>query len=80
MDEITFEQALERLEHVVLGLEKQELTLEEALAAFQEGIKLLRICVAKLNNFEEQVGTLLENYYSDAPPWLDDSQETGGRK
>ncbi|NPV28545.1 MAG: exodeoxyribonuclease VII small subunit [Firmicutes bacterium] len=71
-EEIAFEEAVARLEKVVTELEKGELTLEEALAAFQEGINLLRICIAKLNVFEEQIEILLSDYYSDVPSWLEE--------
>lgn len=71
-EEIAFEEAVARLEKVVTELEKGELTLEEALAAFQKGINLLRICIAKLNVFEEQIEILLSDYYSDVPSWLEE--------
>ncbi len=69
-EEVSFEEALTRLEAVVQELERGELSLEKALATFQEGVRLLRICIEKLNNFEEQVEVLLTEYYSSAPPWL----------
>jgi len=79
MDEIAFEQALAQLERVVAELEQGEMTLDEALATFQEGVKLLRLCITKLNKFEEQIEVLLEDYYAEAPPWLS-GQDGGGRQ
>ncbi|MGD0621636.1 MAG: exodeoxyribonuclease VII small subunit [Thermacetogeniaceae bacterium] len=68
--EITFEDALARLEAVVTELEKGDLTLAESLEAFREGIKNLSICVGHLDAFEEQVEVLLSEYYASAPSWL----------
>ncbi|HHW40705.1 MAG TPA: exodeoxyribonuclease VII small subunit [Syntrophomonadaceae bacterium] len=79
MDELAFEEALARLERVVAELEQGEMTLDEALAAFQEGVKLLRLCITKLNKFEEQIEVLMEDYYAEAPSWLG-GQDGGGRQ
>jgi len=45
---LPFEAALERLEAIVQRLEGGELPLEEALAAFEEGVGLSRRCAAQL--------------------------------
>ncbi len=68
--EMTFEDALARLEAVVAELEKGDLTLADSLEAFREGIKDLGICVRHLDAFEEQVEVLLSEYYASAPSWL----------
>jgi exodeoxyribonuclease VII small subunit len=75
---ITFEEALVRLEAVVSELEKGELPLADALEAFREGITNLTICVRHLNAFEEQVEVLLADYCSSAPSWLG-GPDLGGR-
>ncbi len=67
---VTFEDALTRLEAVVVALEKGELTLAESLEAFREGIKNLSICIGHLNAFEEEIEMLLSEYYATAPSWL----------
>lgn len=77
MEEITFEEALTRLEKIVAELEQGEMTLEESLSAFQEGIKMLRLCIAKLNSFEQQIEVIMEEYCAEAPSWLY-GQEGGG--
>ncbi len=51
----TFEEAMERLEEVVRTLEAGELPLEQALALYEEGVRLTRLCSAKL---EEARGRL----------------------
>jgi exodeoxyribonuclease VII small subunit len=45
----TFEEAMERLEEVVRTLEAGELPLEQALALYEEGVRLTRLCSAKLD-------------------------------
>lgn len=75
--EMTFEEALGQLEMVVESLERGDLALDDALGAFQEGINLLRICIKKLNAFEEQVEVLMADYYSEIPSWL--CQDAGGK-
>lgn len=75
---LTFEEALAKLTEVVGELEKGELTLEESLSHFEQGIGLLRILMQRLSSFEERVDVLINDFYQDAPPWLD-SRESGGR-
>jgi exodeoxyribonuclease VII small subunit len=75
---LKFEEAMEQLTHIVAELEKGELTLEQALEFFQRGIGLLRFLVGRLDSFEEQIEVLLDEFYSEAPDWLD-KPEAGGR-
>jgi exodeoxyribonuclease VII small subunit len=58
MSEPTFEQALEQLETVVARLEGGELPLEEALRTFEDGVKLARVCAARLEDAERRVRLL----------------------
>ncbi len=58
MSEPTFEEALSRLEALVAKLEAGELPLEEALQAFEEGVKLTRLCAERLEDAERRVHLL----------------------
>jgi len=58
MSESTFEEALGQLETVVARLEGGDLPLEEALRAFEEGIRLARTCAARLEDAERRVRLL----------------------
>lgn len=58
MSEPTFEEALEQLETVVARLEGGDLPLEEALRAFEEGVRLARMCAARLEDAEQRVRLL----------------------
>jgi exodeoxyribonuclease VII small subunit len=57
--EPSFESALERLEAIVERLEGGELPLEQALAAFEEGVALSRRCTAELEAAERRIELLL---------------------
>jgi exodeoxyribonuclease VII small subunit len=58
MSESTFEEALGQLETVVARLEGGDLPLEEALRAFEEGVRLARTCAARLEDAERRVRLL----------------------
>jgi len=61
MEEITFEDALLTLEEVVNNLEKGNLSLDESLAKFEEGISLSRMCNKKLKEAKQKVEKLVEH-------------------
>ena len=61
-EEINFEDALKQLEEVVDRLEAGDsLTLDESLSAFEEGIRLTRICRKKLDDAQLRVEQLIED-------------------
>ena len=55
-----FETALKRLEEVVRRLEGGDLSLEESLKAFEEGVRQAGFCMKKLNEAERKVELLLK--------------------
>lgn len=55
-----FEQSLEQLESIVDALEAGDLTLEQSLKSFEEGIALTRACQTALNDAEQTVKMLTE--------------------
>lgn len=58
--EPSFEEAIGRLERLVEQLESGELSLDEALCCFEEGIDLVRICHQRLQAAEGKVEVLLQ--------------------
>lgn len=56
-----FEEALEDLERVVERLESGELSLEESLTAFEQGVSLVRFCNQKLNEVEKKIELLVKD-------------------
>jgi len=57
----TFEDALGQLEKLVDSMEQGEMSLDDSLKAFEEGIKLTRQCQKSLDEAEQKVKILLEN-------------------
>jgi exodeoxyribonuclease VII small subunit len=57
---IDFEEALDQLEELVEDMENGDLTLEESLKAFEQGIKLTRECQSALSLAEQKVQLLIE--------------------
>jgi exodeoxyribonuclease VII small subunit len=56
-----FESALEELESVVEQLESGDLSLEDALAAFEQGVGLVKYCNQKLSEVEKKVELLIKD-------------------
>lgn len=56
-----FEDSLHRLEEIVHRMETGELSLEESLRAFEEGIKLARLCAKKLEDAERRIDLLIRD-------------------
>lgn len=59
--EISFEDALERLEEIVDLLESGENPLEKSLELFEEGVGLVKLCNKKLEGIENSVKILVNN-------------------
>lgn len=55
----TFEQNMTRLEEIVTALERGDAPLEESLALFQEGTKLISSCNKALDQAQQQLKILL---------------------
>ncbi len=56
----SFEESMDRLETIVRDLESNEKPLDETIALFEEGLKLVKNCDEKLKQFETQVDTLIK--------------------
>ena len=56
---LSFEDAINRLEEVLDELEKDELTLDELLSRFAEGVELLKSCRGQLDNAEKRLEELM---------------------
>ncbi len=56
-----FEENLSDLETIVAQLESNQLSLEDALKAFEKGVKLSKDCQSVLTQAEQKVQILLEN-------------------
>lgn len=62
-----FEQSLSELQTLVERLESGELSLEDSLATFEQGIRLTRDCQGALSQAEQKVQILLGDSGATAP-------------
>ena len=58
---LTFESATERLEEIVKLLEKGNVSLDDSLKLYEEGISLVRFCNNALDNAERKIKILSIN-------------------
>lgn len=56
-----FEDALDRLEDIIDGLQNGSLSLEDSIDKFEEGIKLVKACRKELDAAETKVNMLLKD-------------------
>jgi len=59
-NELTFEDALAKLETYVRTLEQGELTLDQSLTIFEDGMRFAKFCTKKLDEAEQKIEILLE--------------------
>jgi len=57
-DNLPFEEAMKRLESIVDAMESADLTLETLLSQYEEGMKLARVCQAKIADAELKIQQL----------------------
>ena len=58
--EMKFEDALKKLEKIVGDLENGNISLDEALEKYEEGIRLSKVCAKKLEVAKKKVEILLK--------------------
>lgn len=82
MAEKKFEDALKRLEEIVGNLERGDLSLEESLSRFEEGMRLVGFCSKKLDEAEQKVTLLMKESggkYSQQPfEWEEKEGDASG--
>ena len=75
MSDLTFEQALRRLEEIVEALETEDLDLDKSLQFFEEGVSLSRHCNQQLQAAEKRIdifiaAQLVDSTLSDVVPLM----------
>ena len=58
--EIEFEAALKKLESIVQNLENGDLSLEQALKQYEEGVKMADVCTKRLTEAQKRVEVLVK--------------------
>lgn len=61
-DKLSFKQSMDRIDKILELLEKNEIDLEEAIALFEEGLKLVHDCDQQLAGFKDKMNELIQNY------------------
>ena len=59
--QIQFEEAFKRLDDIVTKLESGDLSLEESMTLFEEGITLTKTCKTRLEAAEQKIQLLLKD-------------------
>ena len=70
IEDIPFEEYLRKLENIVHRLEEGELTLDESVKTYEEGMNISKICLEKLNKTKKKIEQLAiegEEKYSTKP-------------
>jgi len=60
MKEMKFEEALKKLERIVSDLETGDMSLEDSLSKYEEGIKLSKLCSRQLEAAKSKVELLMK--------------------
>ena len=58
-EESNFEELMEKLEEITNKLEKEQLSLDESVKLFEEGINISKQCNSKLEGAEKRITILL---------------------
>jgi exodeoxyribonuclease VII small subunit len=58
MEKVTFEEALKRLEEIVLKLENGNAKLDESLSLYEEGVRLTALCNKMIEDAENRIKIL----------------------
>ena len=78
MKKKSFEDALEKLKKITNELEEGDLSLEDSLKFFDEGVKLAEYCNSKLNDAQRKVEILLKKDDSLEPVAFDKLDDENG--
>lgn len=61
MQDLSFEESLEKLEEIVNKLEKGDVPLDDAIDEFNNAMQLVKVCNEKLNQAEESIAKIVED-------------------
>ena len=61
MENISFEESLEKLEEIVNKLESGDVPLDDAIDEFGKAMELVKLCENKLSNAEESIAKIVQD-------------------
>ncbi|MBQ6444002.1 MAG: exodeoxyribonuclease VII small subunit [Methanosphaera sp.] len=60
MEDLSFEESLEKLEEIVEKLESGDVPLDDAIDEFNNAMQLVKVCDEKLSKAEESIAKIVE--------------------
>ena len=61
MQDLSFEESLEKLEEIVNKLENGDVPLDDAIDEFNKAMQLVKLCNEKLNSAEEAIAKIVQD-------------------
>ena len=61
MQDLSFEESLEKLEEIVKKLETGEVPLDDLIEEFKNAMDLVKVCNEKLNSAEEAIAKIVQD-------------------
>ena len=61
MENLSFEESLEKLEEIVNKLENGDVPLDEAIEEFNKAMQLVKLCNEKLETAEESIAKIVKD-------------------
>ena len=61
MENLSFEESLEKLEEIVSKLENGDVPLDDAIDEFNNAMQLVKICENKLSSAEESIAKIVQD-------------------
>lgn len=61
MENLSFEESLEKLEEIVNKLESGDVPLDDAIDEFNNAMQLVKVCNEKLNSAEEAIAKIVQD-------------------
>ena len=61
MEELSFEESLEKLEEIVNKLESGDIPLDEAIDEFNTAMQLIKVCNEKLTKAENSIAKIVQD-------------------
>ena len=59
-DDLSFEELMEKLEEITTKLEKEQISLDDSVKLFEEGMNISKECNKKLEEAEKRITMLVE--------------------
>lgn len=63
--QIEFEAVLKKLQLIVDKLEHGNVTLNESIKLYEEGMELSKVCFEELNNVKQKIEIIKNNYFEE---------------